>query len=89
MPPRKKPDAVRDLRPVAVRVSDEAIEIFDIARAAYGQRSLQELLRPVLEAEARRLAGIPQVTAMLNHARDLRSRPEGTVTHLATARPKA
>ena len=86
----KKLDAVRDLKPVAVRISPEATVIFDIARAAYGHRSLQELLRPVLETEARRLAAIPQIADMINSAQALQARESGTVTDLnpATRKPK-
>lgn len=82
MPNPKRPDAVRDLRAIAIRVSPHASDVFDIARAAYGHRSLQDLLRPLLEAEAQRLSEIPQIREMLAAAQTLRAHEEAVVTPL-------
>ena|SRR6185437_12410314 len=96
MSEQRRAEIVRNLPTVGVRVSTEASEIFDVARAAYGHRSLQDLLRPVLEAEAKRLAAVPQIKAMIASSRALRAEtneasgpaPKAARTPRAPARPK-
>jgi hypothetical protein len=73
MDPKAQP-RVRDMRMLGIRVSDDAALAFEVARVAYGHRSLQELLRPVLEAEAKRLETDPTVKVMLTAAQERRRR---------------
>jgi hypothetical protein len=79
---RKKDPAVRDLQPVLVRVPDEVFQVFQIARAAYGHRSLQELLRPVLEAHADYLRAKAPIQAMLKSRAELQAEESGTLRRL-------
>ncbi len=79
---RKKADAVRDLRALAVRVPDEVHRVFDVARAAYGYRSIQELLRPVLENYAETLRAKPQIQTMLLSSAELQAEESGTLRSL-------
>lgn len=60
------------LRQLGVRVPDATNVVFTVAAAGYGI-SVQELLSPVLEAEAARLQQIPEVGRMVREARKLRS----------------
>ncbi len=81
--PRKKQDAVRDLKPVLVRVPEDVYRVFEVARAAYQHRSLQELLRPVLEQHAEGLRAKPQIQAMLRSSAELQAESSGTLRNLA------
>jgi hypothetical protein len=73
--PRKKENAVRDLKQVLVRVPEDAYRVFEVARVAYQHRSIQELLRPVLEQHAETLRAKPQIQAMLRSSADMAYRP--------------
>ena len=86
--PRKQEDAVRDMRAVAVRVPDDVHAVLDVARAAYGHRSLQELLAPIVEAYAKSLAEKPQIQAMLRGRAELQAEAAGTLTMLE-AKPRS
>lgn len=77
---------MRDMRPVAVRVPDEVHDILDVARAAYGHRSLQELLAPVVEDYAQSLAEKPQIKAMLRSRAELQAEAAGDLATLKTAK---
>jgi hypothetical protein len=80
---RKKEDAVRDLKPVLVRVPEDVYRVFEMARAAYQHRSMQELLRPVLEQHAETLLAKPQIQGMLRSSAELQAERSGTLHNLA------
>jgi hypothetical protein len=80
--PRKKENAVRDLKPVLVRVPEEVHRVFEMARAAYQVGSMQELLRPVLEAHAAALRARPQIQTMLRSSAELQAEQAGTLRNL-------
>jgi hypothetical protein len=84
--PRKQEHAVRDMRPIAVRVPDDVHAVLDVARAAYGHRSLQELLAPIVEAFAMSLAEKPQIKAMLRGRAELQAEAAGTLTSLESGK---
>jgi hypothetical protein len=81
--PRKKENAVRDLKPVLVRVPEEVHRVFEMARAAYQVGSMQELLRPVLEEHAATLRARPQIQTMLRSSAELQAEQSGTLRNLA------
>jgi hypothetical protein len=81
--PRKKEDAVRDLKPVLVRVPEEVHRVFEMARAAYQVGSMQELLRPILEEHASTLRARPQIQAMLRSSAELQAERSGRLRSLA------
>jgi hypothetical protein len=81
--PRKKENAVRDLKQVLVRVPEDAYRVFEVARVAYQHRSIQELLRPVLEQHAETLRAKPQIQAMLRSSAELQAEKSGTLRNLA------
>jgi hypothetical protein len=83
---RKREHAVRDMRPIAVRVPDDVHAVLDVARAAYGHRSLQELLAPVVEDFARSLAEKPKIRAMLRGRAELQAEAAGQLTSLESAK---
>jgi hypothetical protein len=79
---RKQENAVRDLKSVLVRVPEDAYRVFEVARAAYQLRSMQELLRPVLEQHAETLRAKPQIQAMLRSSAELQAERSGTLRNL-------
>lgn len=78
---KKKRDVTRDLPTVAVRVPDDVMRVFEVARAAYGVRSMQELL-PVLEDFAESLRAKTQIQAMLRNSAELQAERAGTLRTL-------
>jgi len=74
------------MRAVAVRVPDDVHAVLDVARAAYGHRSLQELLAPVIEAYAKSLAAKPQIQVMLRSRAELQAEATGLLTNLDQVR---
>lgn len=65
-----------DLEQVLTRVSSDAHRVLEIARAAE-RKSMTELLRPVVEEYAARLAKEPEIAAMLEQARKYEARKKG------------
>jgi hypothetical protein len=79
---RKRENAVRDMHAIAVRVPEEVHAVLDVARAAYGQRSMQELVAPVIEEFARSLMDKPQIAAMLRGRAELQAEAAGDLATL-------
>jgi hypothetical protein len=77
-----------DLHLVGIRVSSETQATFEAAAAGYG-RSLQDLLRPLLEAEAERLRQVPEIATILRAAAELRARESGKLQRLGKVTPDA
>lgn len=83
--PRKSENAVRDMHAIAVRVPDDVHAILDVARAAYGHRSMQDLIAPVVVDFARSLVEKPQIAAMVRSRAELQAEAAGD---LATLDPR-
>lgn len=75
-----------DTRLVATRVSPEAFDVLQIALLAEGAESMQELLRPIVEEYAEKLAREPEVRAIMDSVEDYRARKAG-VRRLRGSRP--
>ena len=64
-------------RQVATRVSKETLEVLQLGLLLDDAETMQDLLRPVVEDYARRLAAEPEVQAMRRSARRYRDRKQG------------
>ena len=69
---------------IAVRVPDDIYAILDVARAAYGLRSMQELVAPVVEDFARSLLDKPQIAAMVRSRAELQAEAAGDLATLSS-----
>jgi hypothetical protein len=74
-----------DTRQVATRVSSGTWELLQVAMLVEGAETMQDLLCPVVEGYARRLAEAPEVKAILESSRAYRDRKQG-VTRLKRPR---
>ena len=66
-----------ELKLVATRVSPSAFRVLQIALVVEGAESMQELLRPIVEAYAKALEAEPEVRAIMDNVDEYRARKTG------------
>ena len=71
------PKSTQELRQVATRIPTETWEILNVGLTIERAPSMQELLRPVIEEYARRLAKEPEVRSIRGEVEKYRARKHG------------
>lgn len=84
MPENKKP--AKDARTIAIRVSPEVWQVLDAARTLRGHRGMQDLLLPVIEAEADQWRDLEEVRTILRSVREFQAREAGELERLPKER---